>query len=245
MNVGKLYMVTTPIGNLEDITLRALRILKEVDLIAAEDTRHTRKLLSHFEISTPMTSLHAHNEHRKVESLIEKILSGSIIASVSDAGTPCIADPGFLIVREALKAGIEPIVIPGVSALTFAVVAAGLPCDSFAFYGFMPVKSGRKLKTVQKIGQEERSVFFYESPHRITKTLKLLAETLGPDIQTAIVREATKLHEETIHGTAGELAEKYADHKWKGECVMAVAPQLIEKPDKKEGKYERRKETSL
>ena len=245
MSNGKLYMVTTPIGNLEDITLRALRILKEVDLIAAEDTRHTRKLLSHFEISTSTTSLHAHNEHRKVESLIEKILSGTNVASVSDAGTPCIADPGFLIVREALKAGIEPIVIPGVSALTFSIVAAGMPCESFVFYGFIPVKSGRKLKTVQKMGEEERTVFFYESPHRITKTLKLIAETLGPDIQTAIIREATKLHEETIRGTAGELAEKYANHKWKGECVMAVAPQLLEKENKKGRKYERREETAL
>ncbi len=232
MKQGNLYMVTTPIGNLEDITLRALRTLKEVDIIAAEDTRHTRKLLSHFEINTPMTSLHAHNEHRKVESLIEMILGGSNIASVSDAGTPCIADPGFLIIREALKAGIEPVVIPGVSALTFAVVAAGLPCDSFTFYGFMPVKSGRKLSTVQKMGQEERSVFFYESPHRVSKTLKLIAETLTPDMPTAIVREATKIHEETIRGTAGELAEKYSDHQWKGECVMAISPQMLNKPEK-------------
>lgn len=226
MSTGKLYIVSTPIGNLEDITLRALRILKEVDLIAAEDTRHTRKLLSHFEIRTPLTSLHAHNEHRKVENIIERILSGCNTATVSDAGTPCIADPGFLIVREALKAGIEPVVIPGVSALTFSVAAAGLPCDSFSFYGFIPVKSGRKLKTMEKIAAEDHTVFFYESPHRITKTIKLIAEVIGVDTPVAVIREATKLHEEIIRGTAGEVSEHYADRKWKGECVIVVSPQM-------------------
>lgn len=198
---GKLYLVSTPIGNLEDITLRALSVLKSVDLIAAEDTRHTRQLLSHFDIHTRLVSFHAFNEHRKAEGLIGQILGGLKVASVSDAGTPSVADPGFYLVREAVRNGIVPEVIPGVSAVTFAVTASALPVDKFAFLGFPPVKSGRRRKFFEAIREENKTVFFFESPHRIAKTLPELAEIVGPEAQIAIVREATKLHEEVLRGT--------------------------------------------
>ena len=224
MENGALYIVTTPIGNLEDITLRALRILGEVDLIAAEDTRHTRKLLSHFDISTRMVSYHIHNEHRKTEQLLDQIDDGLKIAMVSDAGTPGIADPGFLLVREAVKRGIEPIVIPGVSSVIFAAAAAGLPIDKFSFYGFLPVKSGRKANTLKKIAEIGYTAVIFESPHRITKTLNAIANEIGPETPVAVVREATKLHEEILRGPAAELAATHAERKWKGECVIVISP---------------------
>ncbi|MDR0932622.1 MAG: 16S rRNA (cytidine(1402)-2'-O)-methyltransferase [Victivallales bacterium] len=223
-NTGKLYLVSTPIGNLEDITLRALSILKSVDLIAAEDTRHTRQLLSHFDIHTKLISFHAFNEHRKTEGLIEEIKNGLSVASVSDAGTPSIADPGFFLVREAVRNGIVPEVIPGVSALTFAATASALPVDQFAFFGFPPVKSGRRQKFFEAIRQENRTVFFFESPHRIAKTLPEIAEIVGGEAQVAIIREATKLHEEILRGTAAELAELATDRQWRGEFVIGVHP---------------------
>ena len=220
---GKLYIVSTPIGNLEDITLRALRILGEVDLIAAEDTRHTRRLLDHYNIATPMVSFHAHNEHRKIAGLLEQAAGGRSIAVVSDAGTPGISDPGFLIVREAHRAGVEVVVIPGVSAVIFAAVASTLELDEFAFLGFPPVKSGRKRKFFERIAAEDKSVFFYESPHRVSSSLGYIAECCGAQARVAIVREATKLHEEVIVGTAAELATEHAERKWKGEFVIGVA----------------------
>jgi 16S rRNA (cytidine1402-2'-O)-methyltransferase len=222
---GKLYLVSTPIGNLEDITLRALNILKEVDLIAAEDTRHTRKLLSHFDIHTKTISYHAHNEHHKTTGLLEQVRNGMNIAVVSDAGTPAIADPGFLLVREAVKSGIEPTVIPGVSSLTFSAAAAGLPVDKFAFYGFPPVKSGKRQTFFARIKEEDKTVFIFESPFRIDKALANIVNDIGPETPVAIIREATKIHEEVLRGTAIELMEQTAERKWKGECVIGISPQ--------------------
>lgn len=223
-SAGKLYLVSTPIGNLEDITLRALAVLRSVDLIAAEDTRHTRQLLAHYDIRAKLVSCHAFNEHRRAGELIARVLAGESVAAVSDAGTPAVADPGFLLAREAVAAGIEPVVIPGVSAVTFAVTAAALPVDKFAFYAFPPVKSGRRRRFFERIAAEDKTVVFYESPHRIAKTLAELAEVAGADTPTAVVREATKLHEEVRRGGAGELAAWAAAAAPKGEFAIVVDP---------------------
>lgn len=222
---GKLYLVTTPIGNLEDITLRALRILKEVDVIAAEDTRHTRQLLSHFDIHSELISYHAFNEHDKTDALLKRIENGENIALVTDAGTPSVADPGFFPVRAAQTKGIDIEVIPGVSAVTFAVTASGLPVDKFAFFGFVPVKSGRKSTFFADIKEKNMTAFIFESPFRIGKTLDFIREFFGDDVQIAIIREATKIHEEVIKGTAAEVCEKYKERIWKGEFVIGIAPQ--------------------
>ncbi len=224
MQQGALYIVSTPIGNLEDITIRALRILQEVDLIAAEDTRQTRKLLHHFDIPTPLTSYHIHNEHHKTSQLLDKVTAGTRLAVVSDAGTPGIADPGFLLIRDAVARGIEPVMIPGVSSLILAATASALPIDKFSFYGFMPVKSGKKGKLLQQIANIGHTAVVFESPHRISKTLQAVSETVGAETGIAIIREATKLHEEVIRGRAGELAEQYAGQKWRGECVIVISP---------------------
>ncbi len=222
---GILYIVSTPIGNLEDITLRALRILQEADLIAAEDTRHSRGLLSHFDIHTPLTSYHAFNERGKCQSLLDRVIAGEKVALITDAGTPAIADPGFFIVREAVKQGITIEVIPGVSALTFAAAAAGLPVDKFAFYAFPPVKSGRRGKFFAELAAENKSVFFYESPFRVTGALEYLEKYCGGDRPIAIIREATKLHEEVLRGTVSEvLAIARQRGSWKGEFVIGVSP---------------------
>jgi len=219
---GKLYLVSTPIGNLEDITLRALRILQEVDLIAAEDTRHTRQLLSHFDIHCPrLESCHAFNEHGKVDRLLDEVENGVNMALVSDAGTPSVADPGFLLVRSALEREIEPVVIPGVSAVTFAVTASGLPVDSFTFRNFAPVKPGKRQKFLESIVADERTSFFFESPFRIARTISEIAQ-LAPDAKVAVIREATKIHEEILRGSAAELAALKRD--WKGEIVVGVYP---------------------
>ena len=218
---GKLFLVSTPIGNLEDITLRALNVLKSVDLIAAEDTWHTRQLLSHYDIHAKLESCHAFNEHGKVESLINFVKSGHSLALVSDAGTPSVADPGFLLVRTALENGIEPTVIPGVSALTFSVTASGLPVDKFAFWGFAPVKPGKRGKFFARILGDDRTGFFFESPFRIARTLSEIA-ALSPDAKVAVIREATKIHEEILRASAAELAE--LKKEWKGEIVVGVHP---------------------
>jgi len=219
---GKLYIVTTPIGNLEDITLRALTVLKEADIIAAEDTRRTRILLDHFQFSTRLVSYHIFNEHQRTAELVRQIQEGAKIALVSDAGTPCIADPGYLLVRDAVAAGIEPVIVPGVSALTFAISASGLPSDKFTFYGFLPVKSGRKQKLLESIRDRGETAVLYESPFRIPQTLAAIAATVGPDARLAVIREATKLHEEILRGTAGELAA--LNRTWKGEFVIVISP---------------------
>ena len=219
---GQLYVVSTPIGNLEDITLRALRILKEVDIIAAEDTRHTRQLLSHFEIHcSDLESCHSFNEHDKVDKLLDEVENGLSLALVSDAGTPSVADPGFLLVRSALERGLEPIVVPGVSAVTFSVTASGLPVDSFTFRNFAPVKPGKKGKFLESILADTRTSFFFESPFRIGRTLKEIA-AISPGAKVAVIREATKLHEEILRGTAAELAA--VERQWKGEIVVGVYP---------------------
>ncbi len=217
-----LYIVATPIGNLEDITLRALRVLKSVDLVAAEDTRHTRQLLSHFDIHVPLESCHAFNEHQKVGELVEKLRSGMSVALVSDAGTPSVADPGYLLVNAALEAGIEPVVVPGVSALTFAVTASGLPVDHFQFLAFAPVKPGRRAQFFAEIRDYAGTTFFFESPFRVEKSLREMSDVLGADCPAAVIREATKLHEEVWRGTLGEILA--SPHRWQGEFVIGVSP---------------------
>jgi len=221
---GKLYIVATPIGNLEDITLRALNVLKEVDVIAAEDTRRTKILLDRFQISTRLVSYHIFNEHHRTAALIRDILGGTKLALVSDAGTPCIADPGYLLMRDAVAAGIEPVIVPGVSALTFSVSASGLPSDRFAFYGFLPVKAGRKQKLLEEIKARGETAVLFESPFRIAKTLAAVRDFIGPDCRLAVVREATKVHEEILRGTAAELATLAEGRDWKGEFVLVVSP---------------------
>lgn len=222
---GKLYLVTTPIGNLEDITLRALRILREVDVIAAEDTRHSRQLLSHFDIHSELISYHAFNEHDKTDALLSRIENGENIALVTDAGTPSVADPGFFLVRAAQERGLEIVVVPGVSAVTFAVTASGLPVDKFAFFGFVPVKSGRKSSFFASIKEKNMTAFVFESPFRVGKTLENIREFFGDDVQIAIIREATKIHEEIIRGSAAEVCETCRNRAWKGEFVIGIAPQ--------------------
>ena len=224
---GKLYLVTTPIGNLEDITLRALRVLKEADVIAAEDTRHSRQLLSHFDIHSELVSYHAFNEHDKTDALLNRVEKGENIALVTDAGTPSVADPGFFLVRAAQEKALDIVVVPGVSAVTFAVTASGLPVDKFAFFGFVPVKSGRKTTFFADIKEKNMTAFIFESPFRVGKTLEFIREFFGDDIQIAIIREATKIHEEVIKGSAAEVCEKCKNRAWKGEFVIGIAPQSI------------------
>lgn len=219
---GTISIISTPIGNLKDLTPRALEALAQADIIAAEDTRRTSNLLSANNLHKKLVSCHVYNEHKNVSSLVESALSGQKIAFVSDAGTPCISDPGFLLVREAIKSGIEPQIIPGVSSLTFAIVASGLPVDKFTFLGFLPVKQGRRHKALLEIAAEDKTVFIFESPFRMEKLLKEIAEVIGKDAKVAVIREATKLHEEILRGTAGELVQKTSGRNWKGECVVAI-----------------------
>ena len=225
---GELYLIATPIGNLEDITLRALKVLQHVDVVAAEDTRQTRKLLSYFMIHNKrLESLHIHNERGKTAKLLERLrLENKSMAIVSDAGTPCIADPGFFTVREAVKLGIKVNIVPGVSAVTFAAVAAALPVDRFTFDGFVPVKSGRKTKFFEQIKEDDKTHIMFESPHRIAKTLIMIADVVGEDVSVAVIREATKVYEEILHGTAAELVEELQEKNWKGELVVVVSPQM-------------------
>ena len=223
---GALYLVGTPIGNLGDISPRALETLESVDFIAAEDTRHTRQLLTHFDIHAKLESFHIFNEHERATALAERVAAGLNVALVSDAGTPSVADPGFLLVREARNCGVEPVIIPGVSAVTFAVTASGLPVDRFSFRNFAPVKPGKRRKFFEGIRDAGETCFFFESPYRVGKALNDLAEVIGADAEVALVREATKLHEEILRGTAAELAA--LKREWKGEFVIGVRP-----PEKK------------
>ena len=217
-----LYLVPTPIGNLEDITLRALRILKEADVILAEDTRTTGILLKHYNISSKLQSHHTFNEHKTLEGLIKRLKDGEKIALVSDAGTPGISDPGFLLVRECLKNDIKVECLPGPTAFVPALVKSGLPCDSFIFEGFLPQKKGRQTK-LQQLTQEDRTMVFYESPFRLVKTLEQLKEFLGAERQASVSRELTKIHEETKNGTLEELFQYFSAKTVKGEIVMVVA----------------------
>lgn len=219
---GKLYVVPTPIGNLEDITLRAIRILSEVDLILAEDTRVSRKLLSHYKIDTALESHHQNNEHATVSKQIEKMKQGLSLALISDAGTPAISDPGFLLVRETVKAGIEIDCLPGPTALIVALVNSGIPTERFVFEGFLPPKKGRQKK-LQQISDEERTIVFYESPHKLNKTLAQLAELIEEDRTIAVCREMTKKFEETIRGRLKEVQQHFEENSPKGEFVIVLS----------------------
>jgi 16S rRNA (cytidine1402-2'-O)-methyltransferase len=218
---GVLYIVATPIGNLEDITLRALRILKEVDLIAAEDTRHARILLQRYEIRTPLTSYHEHNERAKARPLVERLLGGEKIALISDAGTPAISDPGYRLLVEAIGAGIKVIPVPGPSALVAALSASGLPTDRFAFEGFLPAKKQERKDRLKKLARDPRTLIFYEAPHRLKESLADVLEMLG-DRQIAVGREISKMHEEFLRGRVSEIFAQLADREVRGELTLVV-----------------------
>jgi 16S rRNA (cytidine1402-2'-O)-methyltransferase len=213
--------VPTPIGNLKDITLRALETLKEVDLVLAEDTRVTRKLFQHYEISTPLSSFHQNNEHYRTETIIEKIQEGKRIAMCTDAGTPGISDPGFYLVRAAIEADLRVESLPGATAFVPALVNSGLPSDRFVFEGFLPHKKGRQTRLIN-LQEEERTMVFYESPYRIEKTLKQFVEYFGAERQVSVSREITKLFEEHSRGTLAEILKEYQTKKPKGEFVIVV-----------------------
>ncbi len=222
MVAGKLYLVPTPVGNLEDITLRALRVLREVDLILAEDTRTSGILLKHYEISKPMQSHHKFNEHDTVSRVADRIESGYQIALISDAGTPGISDPGFMLVRECAARGIDVECLPGATALIPAVVCSGLPCDRFCFEGFLPQKKGRATKLLS-LKDEQRTMIFYESPFRLVKTLGQFIQTFGADRQVSVSREISKIHEECRRGSLQEVMDYYSEHEPKGEIVIVLA----------------------
>ena len=223
MTQGTLYIVATPIGNLEDITFRAVRILKEADLIAAEDTRHSRKLLSHFGIATPLTPYHDHNEKLKSDYLLERLLAGQNIALITDAGTPCIADPGYRIVQAAATAGITVVPVPGPSAVIAALSAAGLPTDRFAFEGFLPSRQGKRREKLLELRDEPRVLVFYEAPHRLAASLADMAEVFG-ERNGVMARELTKIHEEFRRAPLSRLAAEVSQHPPRGEVVLLVAP---------------------
>jgi 16S rRNA (cytidine1402-2'-O)-methyltransferase len=217
----KLFIVPTPIGNLKDITFRAIETLKEADTILAEDTRTTAKLLNHYGIMTRLESYHKFNEHNKLQNIISRLLAGETIALVSDAGTPAISDPGFLLVREALKKDILVETLPGATAFVPALVNSGLPCERFAFEGFLPVKKGRK-KRLTELASEKRTMIFYESPFRLLKTLKDFADFFGNERNAAVSRELTKIHEENFSGTIEQIINHFENKKIKGEIVIIV-----------------------
>jgi 16S rRNA (cytidine1402-2'-O)-methyltransferase len=221
MPSGILYIVASPIGNLEDITLRALRVLKEVDLIAAEDTRHTKKLLARYGIATPLTSYHQHNEKTKSAFLVQRLSSGCRLALISDAGTPTVSDPGFRLVQGAIQAGIPVVPIPGPSALTAVLSASGLPTQRFIFEGFLPARKAQRREKLRSLREEQRSLLFYEVPHRVEESLQDLLEVLG-DREMVLGREMTKLHEEFIRGRVSELVAQAKIKEWRGEMTLVV-----------------------
>jgi len=218
---GVLYVVSTPIGNLEDITLRALRVLKEADLILAEDTRITRRLLNHYQIGTRLQSYHIYNEHQVTIHVADRIAAGENMALVSDAGTPSISDPGFMLVRACLERQVEVECLPGPTALIPALVNSGFPSDKFCFEGFLPHKKGRKTR-LEELTREERTIILYESPHRIVKTLQALQQVMGEERRCSVSRELTKIYEETRRGTLAELITHFTSHEPKGEMVVVV-----------------------
>lgn len=219
--MGTLYLVSTPIGNLEDITVRGIRLLGEVDLIAAEDTRRTRRLLDKYDIKTRMTPLHEHNERKCVPGLLDKLEQGTDMALVSNAGTPNINDPGFIFVREAIARGITVVPIPGANALLTALAASGLPTHRFIYEGFLPRKKGERTRRLEAIAAESRTVIIYESPYRITKLLNEIQEIM-PNRQIVLARELTKIHEEFLRGTPEELIQHYQERKPKGEFTVLI-----------------------
>lgn len=223
MKTGILYIVPTPVGNMEDMTLRAIRILKEADVILAEDTRTSGILLKHYDIQHgSLLAHHKFNEHQTVEPLVKRLLAGEQVALISDAGTPGISDPGFLLARECAKAGIEVQCLPGATACIPALVDSGLPCDRFCFEGFLPQKKGRQTR-INALAEETRTMVFYESPYRVLRTLTQLGEVLGNDRQAAASREISKVHEETLRGTIGELINHFTETEPRGEFVIVVA----------------------
>jgi 16S rRNA (cytidine1402-2'-O)-methyltransferase len=219
--MGKLFLVPTPIGNLEDITLRAIRVLKEVDLILAEDTRTSGKLLQHLDIATPMQSHHMHNEHKRVDAIVKRLLGGESIALISDAGTPGISDPGFLLTRACIAQHIGVDCLPGATAFVPALVNSGLPNDKFVFEGFLPVKKGRQTRLLL-LAEDPRTLIIYESPHKLIKTLTQFLEYFGSERQLSVSRELTKMYEETIRGTVAEVLEHFSQKPPKGEIVIVV-----------------------
>lgn len=219
--MARLYIVPTPIGNLEDITLRALRVLKEVDVVLAEDTRTSSVLLRHYDIHTPLRAHHRNNEHKSVDGIVQEIEGGKEMALISDAGTPGISDPGFMLARACREAGIDVECLPGPTAFVPAMVASGLPCDRFVFEGFLPLKKGRATR-LQQLAADPRTIVIYESPLRLPRTLRQLAEVFGPDRQAAVAREISKLHEENCRDTLQNLARHYEQNKPKGEIVIVI-----------------------
>lgn len=220
--MGILYIVPTPVGNMEDITLRAIRILKEADLVLAEDTRTSSVLLNHFDIHNHLMSHHKFNEHGTSPAIVSRLLAGETIALVSDAGTPGICDPGFYLAREAVKAGVTVQTLPGATACIPALVSSGLPCDKFCFEGFLPQKKGRQ-NHLDSLKGESRTMIFYESPYRLVKTLKQFAETFGSDRQVSVAREVSKVHEEHVRGSLEEVTAHFEAHEPKGEIVIVLA----------------------
>ena len=220
--MGILYIVPTPVGNMEDMTFRAVRILKEVDLVLAEDTRTSGILLKHYEIKNALMSHHKFNEHGTSAGIVNRLLAGENVALISDAGTPGISDPGFYLVREAVRAGVEVQCLPGATAFVPALVSSGLPCDRFAFEGFLPQKKGRQTK-LQSLKDEERTMIFYESPFRLVKTLQQFAEVYGGDRQVSVCREISKVHEESVRGSLTEVIAHFQEKAPKGEIVIIFA----------------------
>ena len=220
--MGMLYIVPTPVGNMEDMTFRAVRILKEVDLVLAEDTRTSGILLKHYDIHNSLQSHHKFNEHATSAAIVGRLLAGENVALISDAGTPGISDPGFFLVREAVRAGVEVQCLPGATAFVPALVASGLPCDRFAFEGFLPQKKGRKTK-LESLKGEDRTMIFYESPYRLVKTLEQFAEVYGGERQVSVCREISKVHEESVRGTLSEVIAHFKEKEPKGEIVIILA----------------------
>ncbi len=220
--MGILYIIPTPVGNMEDMTYRAVRLLKEADLILAEDTRTSGILLKHYGIKNTLISHHKYNEHQTVEHVVEKINAGMTVALISDAGTPGISDPGFLLSRECARHGITVQTLPGATACIPAIVSSGLPCDRFCFEGFLPQKKGRATR-LASLKDEERTMVFYESPYRVLKTLQQFAETFGPEREVSVCREISKIHEESVRGTLQEAISHFTEHAPKGEFVIVVA----------------------
>lgn len=218
----KLFLVPTPVGNLGDMTYRGVEVLRSVDLILAEDTRTSRVLMQHYGIDTPLQSYHIFNEHQTVAGLVDRLLSGTTIAVVTDAGTPGISDPGFLLVREAVKAGVEVECLPGATAFVPALIDSGLPCDKFVFLGFLPHKKGRQT-ALKALADEERTMIIYESPYRLVKLLEELKEVLGEERQVSVSREISKLHAETARGTIAEVLAHFKEKEVKGEIVVVLA----------------------
>lgn len=237
---GKLYIVPTPVGNLGDITYRAVQVLKDADIVLAEDTRTTSVLFRHYDIHTKLQSHHKYNEHQTVELVKDRILEGMNVALVSDAGTPGISDPGFLLVRTCAAEGIDVQTLPGATACVPAIVSSGLPCDRFCFEGFLPQKKGRQTMLIE-LAAESRTMLFYESPYRLLKTLEQFAEVFGPERECSVAREISKVHEEHKRGTLSEVAAYYKEHEPKGEVVIVVAgaPKSKRKDEERERGEER------